>query len=71
MLEVGLSAPDFLLPTDNRGDVRLSKLRGQPVVVYFYPKDDTAGCTKEAQAFSDLAADFAKLGARRHRHLTR
>ena len=58
MVEEGKSAPDFDLPTDAGKPVRLSHLKGHPVVVYFYPKDDTSGCTKEAQAFTALAATF-------------
>jgi peroxiredoxin Q/BCP len=57
MLEIGMLAPDFTLPTD-RGEVALSALRGQRVVVYFYPKDDTSGCTKEACDFRDHLAAF-------------
>ena len=57
-LDVGAPAPDFTLQTDNGGSVTLSALKGRPVVVYFYPKDDTSGCTKEAQAFTALADDF-------------
>ena len=62
MLEVGDKAPDFELPGDP-GPLRLSKLKGKPVVVYFYPKDDTAGCTVEAKDFSDLLKDFTVAGA--------
>ncbi len=61
-LAVGDMAPDFDLPTDGGGRVKLSAHAGKAVVVYFYPKDDTSGCTKEAQAFSDLADEFAALG---------
>ncbi len=61
--EIGATAPDFTLPTDN-GAITLSALKGKPVVVYFYPKDDTSGCTKEAIAFSKLKPDFDKIGAR-------
>lgn len=61
-LAVGMPAPDFTLPTD-QGEVTLSALRGKPVVVYFYPKDNTPGCTKEAIGFSCLADEFAKTGA--------
>jgi peroxiredoxin Q/BCP len=64
MAEQGQKAPDFDLPTDKGGKVRLSKLKGQPIVVYFYPKDSTSGCTKEAQAFTALAKDFVAAGAR-------
>ena len=58
MIDEGKSAPDFELPTDAGKSLMLSKLKGHPVVVYFYPKDDTSGCTKEAQAFTELAASF-------------
>ncbi len=58
---VGDKAPDFTLPTD-RGSVTLSALKGKAVVVYFYPRDDTPGCTKEACGFNDALASFAKLG---------
>ncbi|WP_026380079.1 peroxiredoxin [Afifella pfennigii] len=57
-LDVGDEAPDFTLPTDGGGSFSLSAQRGNPVVVYFYPKDDTSGCTKEAIAFSENAAAF-------------
>ena len=63
MVEAGGPAPDFELPTDEGGNVRLSKLRGKPVVVYFYPKDDTSGCTREAKDFTALADSFAMAGA--------
>ena len=63
-LKTGDIAPDFDLPTDGGGRVRLSSLRGKPVVVYFYPKDDTPGCTKEAQEFTALIGDFAARGVR-------
>lgn len=63
MLVEGDQAPDFELSTDGGGSVSLSSLRGNPVVIYFYPKDDTSGCTKEAIAFSGLADDFAAAGA--------
>ena len=55
---VGDSAPNFKLPTDGGGEVSLSDLRGRNVVVYFYPKDDTSGCTKEAVAFTELTTEF-------------
>lgn len=61
--EVGDTAPDFTLPTDD-GTITLSALKGKPVVVYFYPKDDTSGCTKEAIAFSKLKPEFDKIGTR-------
>jgi len=62
MPDDGDKAPDFSLPTDS-GDLSLSGLKGKPVVLYFYPKDDTSGCTLEAQDFSRLAPDFRKAGA--------
>ena len=64
MVDEGDKAPDFELENDEGGTIRLSDLQGSPVVVYFYPKDDTSGCTKEAIAFTELAPEFAKLGAR-------
>lgn len=63
MLQDGEIAPDFSLHDDAGSTVRLSKLKGRPVVVYFYPKDDTSGCTQEAKDFSCLADDFGKAGA--------
>ena len=63
MLDIGSNAPDFKLPTDAGTAVQLSKLKGHAVVVYFYPKDDTSGCTAEAKDFSCLVDDFKKLGA--------
>ena len=63
LLTNGQPAPDFNLPADDGSMVRLSKLRGSPVVVYFYPKDDTPGCTIEAIDFTRLAPEFAKAGA--------
>lgn len=62
-LNVGDPAPGFELATET-GPVRLGELGGETVVLYFYPKDDTSGCTVEAKAFSALAADFKALGAR-------
>jgi thioredoxin-dependent peroxiredoxin len=62
MLDAGSKAPDFKLPSDSGALVQLSKLKGHPVVVYFYPKDDTSGCTAEAKDFSCLVDDFKKLG---------
>ncbi len=61
--QVGNMAPDFTLPSDN-GEITLSSMQGRPVVVYFYPKDDTSGCTKEAIAFSQLKPEFDKIGVR-------
>jgi len=54
----GASAPDFTLETDGGGTLTLSSLRGRTVALYFYPKDNTSGCTKEAEAFRDAHADF-------------
>jgi peroxiredoxin Q/BCP len=64
LLEPGAPAPDFELPDSTDTPVRLSALRGQPVVVYFYPKDDTTVCTKQACAFRDRLAEFESSGAR-------
>ena len=64
MVEEGDIAPDFQLPTDDDSSLELSGLRGAPAVLYFYPKDDTSGCTKEALGFSDHQKGFAALGAR-------
>lgn len=61
--EPGSFAPDFELPKDGGGTVRLSNLRGRPVVIYFYPKDDTSGCTTEALDFTARKSDFDALGA--------
>jgi peroxiredoxin Q/BCP len=60
---VGKKAPDFTAPTDGGKTLKLSELRGKPVVLYFYPKDDTPGCTTEACGFRDAAPDFKKLKA--------
>ncbi|MCM2476960.1 peroxiredoxin [Rhizobium sp. CG5] len=62
-LTTGSPAPDFTMPSSGGGSLTLSSLRGGSVVVYFYPKDDTSGCTTEAIAFSSMAADFAAAGA--------
>ncbi|HVU21642.1 MAG TPA: peroxiredoxin [Rhizomicrobium sp.] len=61
-IKPGDKAPSFRLSTDGGGEVSLSALRGQPFVLYFYPKDDTTGCTKEAQAFSNYLKKFEQLG---------
>jgi thioredoxin-dependent peroxiredoxin len=61
-LAEGSPAPDFTLKGDNGTVIALSAYRGRPVVVYFYPKDNTSGCTKEAQAFEELAGEFAAAG---------
>ncbi|AHM04915.1 Thiol peroxidase, Bcp-type [Roseibacterium elongatum DSM 19469] len=63
MPEAGDMAPDFTLPRDGGETITLSALRPRPVVVYFYPRDDTSGCTKEAIAFTDLAPEFKAAGA--------
>jgi len=60
--QVGDRAPDFALPTDS-GTVKLSALRGRNVVVYFYPKDDTLGCTREACSLNDNLPDFGTVDA--------
>jgi thioredoxin-dependent peroxiredoxin len=57
-LQAGAAAPDFTLPTDGSGSVTLSSLKGQQVILYFYPKDDTTGCTAEACGFRDAEASF-------------
>ena len=62
-LKAGDAAPDFSMPTDTQETVSLSDFNGKPVVLYFYPKDDTPGCTKEAISFSEMGSDFEKAGA--------
>ncbi len=62
-LQAGDKAPDFELPTD-QGTVRLADLKGRAVVLYFYPKDDTPGCTNQAIGFSQAKADFAAANTR-------
>jgi peroxiredoxin Q/BCP len=62
MLSDGDKAPDFKLPDETGATVSLAKLKGSPLVLYFYPKDDTSGCTLEAQDFTRLAPDFRKAG---------
>lgn len=59
MIEVGSAAPDFTLETPE-GPVSLADYKGRKLVLYFYPKDDTSGCTKEAQQFTELADEFAR-----------
>jgi peroxiredoxin Q/BCP len=59
----GKKAPDFSAPTDGGRKLKLSDFRGKPVVLYFYPKDDTSGCTAEACGFRDSLPDFGKLKA--------
>ncbi|NOT71075.1 MAG: peroxiredoxin [Hyphomicrobium sp.] len=63
MVEDGKKAPDFKLPGDDGQTIQLAKLKGRPVVVYFYPKDDTSGCTAQAKDFSCLVDEFAAAGA--------
>jgi thioredoxin-dependent peroxiredoxin len=63
-LEEGQSAPDFMLTADDGSKVKLSALRGRPVVLYFYPRDDTPGCTKQACAFRDQQSALAGHGAK-------
>lgn len=60
---VGSPAPDFTLPRDGGGELTLSSLQPSKVVLYFYPKDDTSGCTKEAMGFTESKADFEAAGA--------
>ena len=60
-LDVGDPAPNFTAPTDGGGKVTLSKLKGQNVILYFYPKDDTSGCTAEACGFRDSLPKFGKV----------
>lgn len=62
-VNVGDQAPDFSMPTDGGGAVSLSGLKGKKVVLYFYPKDDTPGCTREACAFRDALPDFSRVDA--------
>ena len=62
-VEEGTLAPDFTLPSDDDGDVTLSDLRGKKVVLYFYPKDDTPGCTVQACDFRDAAPSFQGVDA--------
>lgn len=61
-IEIETRVPDFELPTDDGEIFRLSALAGTPVVLFFYPKDDTTGCTAEAKDFTRLAADFRSAG---------
>ena len=63
MIEVGDRAPSFKLPAAGGGDISLSELKGKKVVLYFYPKDDTPGCTKEACSFQENAGPLKKKGA--------
>jgi len=63
MIEVSVTAPDFTLPQDGGDDVTLSALQGSAVILFFYPRDDTPGCTKESIGFSESLRDFADAGA--------
>ena len=64
MVKEGDPAPDIELSTDDGQRLRLASLKGRPVVLYFYPRDDTPGCTSEAKDFTCLIGDFKKAGAR-------
>ena len=63
VIDAGSTAPSFTAPTDGGGSLSLENLRGRAVVLYFYPRDDTPGCTREAQGFAEAAAEFARAGA--------
>lgn len=63
MPEISQPAPDFTLPSTSGEDVTLSALKGQPVVLFFYPRDDTPGCTKESIGFSEMRTEFDAAGA--------
>jgi thioredoxin-dependent peroxiredoxin len=63
VIEEGKPAPDFELETDSGETVKLSDLRGRPVVLYFYPKDDTPGCTRQACGIRDAWTEFQRAGA--------
>jgi peroxiredoxin Q/BCP len=63
VIEEGTPAPDFELMSDSGDNVRLSDLRGRPVVLYFYPKDDTPGCTTQACGIRDAYGEFERAGA--------
>jgi len=63
MIEEGTPAPDFTLPSDSGHDITLSALRGSPIVLYFYPKDDTPGCTTQACGIRDAWRAFERAGA--------
>jgi peroxiredoxin Q/BCP len=63
VIEEGKTAPDFALQSDAGETIRLSDLRGKPVVLYFYPKDDTTGCTTQACGIRDAYSDFEQAGA--------
>jgi thioredoxin-dependent peroxiredoxin len=63
VIEEGTPAPDFALQSDAGETIRLSELRGKPVVLYFYPKDDTTGCTTQACGIRDAYGEFERAGA--------
>ena len=63
-IEAGAEAPEFTLPRDGGGEVSLSDHAGEIVVLYFYPRDDTSGCTKENEAFTALETEFAQIGVK-------
>ena len=63
-LNIGDIAPDFTLPTDGDGEITLSDLKGKTVVIYFYPKDNTPGCTTESCDFNEQLPEFEKLGTK-------
>lgn len=62
-IDVGDTVPDFQMPTDGGETVSLAELKGRKIVLYFYPKDDTPGCTKEACGFRDALPDFSAIDA--------
>lgn len=64
MIEAGDKAPHVTLQMTDESEVKLSSFKGKPLVLYFYPKDDTPGCTKEALQFTELAGDFDKAGVK-------
>lgn len=64
MIDVGDKAPDFLIPTDGGNTISLKELKGNKVILYFYPKDMTPGCTTEACGFRDAYPDFAIIDAK-------
>jgi len=64
MTEAGTPVPAFEMPTDSDGTISSESLKGQKYVLYFYPKDDTPGCTTEAKGFSELKAEFDALGVK-------
>lgn len=64
MQEAGAAVPAFEMPTDTAGTVSSETLKGQKYVIYFYPKDDTPGCTTEAKGFTELAGDFDAIGVK-------